>query len=92
MSGKDQRKSIRTKLRASVKLKHSATEDHDLHTGDISDSGAYIVSGGKSLPHIGEIVSVQVQGLEGGDAPILKMRIVRTDKKGIGLEFVKEDS
>ena len=66
--------------------------DLKLHTGDISDGGAYIFTEGNSLPKVGELVSVQVQGMGSGEAPVQNMRIVRIDKEGIGLEFVNEDA
>lgn len=91
MSNKNKRKSVRTKLRAEVKLSHPQVGDIKLHTGDISDGGAYIFSEGQSIPKVGEVVLVQVQGIGGGEAPVVKMRIVRIDKEGIGLEFVGEE-
>ncbi|MEE8056553.1 MAG: PilZ domain-containing protein [Pseudomonadales bacterium] len=90
MSGKNKREYIHTKLRAEVKFSHPEVGELGLHTGDISDGGAYIFAEGHSLPNIGECVEIQVQGI-GGDAPALKMRIVRLDNKGIGLEFVNEE-
>lgn len=86
----NKRAAVRTKLRADVKLSHPAVGDVDLHTGDISDSGAYILAEGHPMPDIGECVSVQVQGMGAGDAPLVKMRIVRIDNKGIGLEFIDD--
>ena len=91
MPGIDNRKTVRTKLKAQVKVTHPQTGDLRLHTGDISDGGAYILTEGQELPALNEVVDVQVQGMGGGEAPILKMRIVRLDKKGIGLEFLADD-
>ena len=91
MSGSNKREHVRTKLRADVKLSHPEIGDLNLHTGDISDGGAYILAEGNSLPPIGETVSVQVQGMGDGDAPIVKMKVVRLDNDGVGLAFVKED-
>ena len=91
MAGKNNRESIRTKLRAEVKLSHPEMGDLSLHTGDISDGGAYIFSEGNLLPKIGELVEVQVQGMGGGDAPILKMKVVRLDNDGVGLQFIDDD-
>lgn len=84
----DKRRAVRTSLRADVKLSHPDVGNLDLHTGDISETGAYILSGGNDVPMPGELVSVQVQGMGGGEVPIVKMRVVRSDKDGIGLEFV----
>jgi hypothetical protein len=86
----DQRRAMRTTLRAGVKLSHPEVGDLDVHTGDISESGVYILTEGKASPSIGELVLVQVQGMGGGDAPVVKMRVVRSDANGIGLEFVEE--
>ena len=91
MSDINKRKHIRTKLRADVTLSHPGMGDLSLHTGDFSDGGVYIFSDGQELPVMGELVNVQVQGMAGGEAPILKMRIVRIDKKGIGLQFTGEE-
>lgn len=91
MEGKIKRKHVRTKLRAEVKLSHPEIGDLKLHTGDISDGGAYILAEGHELPKVGEVVNVQVQGMGGGEAPVVKMRIVRLDREGIGLEFIPAD-
>lgn len=90
MIEKNKRVAIRTKLRADVKLSHPEVGDMNLKTGNISDSGAYILAEGHSMPDVGECVNVQVQGMGAGDAPVVKMRIVRMDNKGIGLEFVDD--
>lgn len=90
MDDKNNRKHVRTRLRAAVKLSHPAMGDFTLHTRDISDSGAYIFCEPDKRPAIGELVDVQVQGLPGGDAPIVKMRVVRLDDAGMGLEFVDD--
>ena len=91
MSERHKRAHVRTKLRAGVKVSHPETGDLSLHTADISDSGAYILTEGNTPPEVGEIVMVQLQGLGGGEAPQLMMRVMRSDKDGIGLEFVKDE-
>lgn len=85
----DSRGSPRTRLRAEVKVNHPHAGEIHSHTRDISDSGAYIVTHGEAIA-IGDVVEVQVQGLPGGDAPVVRMRIVRLDKEGMGLEFVRD--
>lgn len=91
MSDKNKRRTVRTKLRAEVKVTHPEVGELKLHTGDISDGGAYIFTEGNDIPQIGEIVNVQVQGIGGGDAPVVKMKIVRLDKTGMGLEFIRDE-
>lgn len=93
MAGRNKRVHIRNKLRAEVTLSHPQVGDLKLHTSDISESGAFILAEGNDLPAVGEIVEVQVQGLGGGGSgPLVKMRIVRFDSQGIGLQFVDEDA
>lgn len=93
MSEKNKRVHIRNKLRAEVTLSHPQVGDLTLHTGDISESGAYILAEGNDLPAVGELVEVQVQGLGGGaSGPLIKMRVVRLDNAGIGLRFINEDN
>ena len=89
---KDKRQHIRTKLRSEVELSHPEVGNLKLHTGDISNGGAYILTEGNALPSVGEMVLVQVQGLGGADASVIKMKIVRSDSEGIGLEFVSDDA
>ncbi|MGK0500128.1 MAG: hypothetical protein ACJAYG_001774 [Oceanicoccus sp.] len=90
MSG-NQRKHIRTKLRADVKIFHPELGDLTLQTGDISNDGAYILAQGNSMPEIGESLKVQMQGISGGNAPVMEMKIVRVDKLGIGLQFIVDE-
>ncbi len=88
---KNKRQYVRTKLRAEVRVSHPEVGELALHTGDISDGGAYIFAEGQDVPQVGEVVKVQVQGMAGGEAPVVTMRIVRMDKSGMGLEFIPED-
>ena len=84
------RRSPRTRLRAEVKLNHPAVGEQRAHTRDISEGGAYLVNEGLVLPALGEIIEVQVQGLPGEAAPVVRMRVVRIDREGVGLEFLKD--
>lgn len=87
---KNNRKHVRTKLRAAVKLTQPGVGEFTLHTRDISDSGAYVFCEPDSRAQVGDVVEVQVQGLPGGDAPVVRMRVVRLDDTGMGLEFVDD--
>ncbi len=84
------RKFPRTRLRAAVTVKHPDVGEQRAHTRDISDGGAFVVAEGLKLPGLGAVVEVQVQGLPGEAAPIVRMRVVRIDKDGMGLEFVED--
>lgn len=77
-------------MRAEVKLNHPAAGEQKTHTRDISEGGAYVMSEGLILPALGEIIEVQVQGLPGDAAPIVRMKVVRIDREGVGLEFLND--
>ena len=88
--GANRRQYIRTNLRTKIKLQHRTVGELIVHTGDLSDGGVYLLSEGKEMPAMGELVVIQVQGLP-VEAPEIEARIVRVDADGVGLEFVKED-
>lgn len=91
MDTEQRRKTVRTRLRAAVKLRHRELGEMLLYTRDISDSGAYLLADGQALPGIGELVEVQVQGLPGEPAPVVPMQVARVDGEGIGLVFLDRD-
>jgi hypothetical protein len=86
--GRNRRQHIRTRLTMVVKLTHPVMGEFLLNTGDISDGGAYVYEKDAPLPEIGEIVDIQVQGLPDGLAPVVKMRVRRKDKSGIGMSYL----
>lgn len=92
-SGRNRRIYVRTRLTMVVKLTHPEMGEYLLNTGDISDGGAYVYEKDRPLPEIGEIVDIQVQGLPDGVAPVVKMRVRRKDKTGIGMSYldIEED-
>lgn len=90
MPSENNRQYPRTRLRAQVKLKHPGVGEQHLHTRDISEGGAFVFNEGVQLPELGEIVEVQVQGLPGEAAPIVRMKVVRIDSEGVGLAFVED--
>lgn len=90
MSSENSRRFPRTRLRAEVKLNHPVVGEQRAHTRDISEGGAYVLNEGLTLPAIGEIIEVQVQGLPGEIAPVVRMKVVRVDREGIGLEFLND--
>jgi hypothetical protein len=57
-----------------------------VYTQDLSDGGLFVLSEGKTLPKVGEIVQVQVQGAL-IDAPVLEAEVMRVTNEGIGLMF-----
>lgn len=86
---RDLRRCPRTRLRAEVKVNHPTVGEINSHIRDISDTGAFVFANGDKIA-VGDVVEVQVQGLPGGDAPVVRMRIARLDSDGMGLEFVTD--
>lgn len=88
LDGSNRRQHIRTRLTMVVRMTHPVMGEYLLNTGDISDGGAYVYAKDKPLPGLDEIVEIQVQGLPDGLAPLVKMRVRRIDKAGIGLSYL----
>lgn len=86
-SGRNRRQHVRTKLRTKIKLTHPELGESIWSTGDISDGGVFLISDGKDLPELGDLVKIQVQNLP-VEAPVVEARVVRVTAAGIGLEFV----
>ncbi len=83
----NQRGAVRTPLSANVKISHPEFGERIVETRNISDTGLFIFVDPSEMPPVGEVISGQVQGLE--DAPVVKMKIVRTDEEGLGLQFIE---
>ena len=71
-----------------VKITHPEIGEMVVKTRNVSDSGLYILVDPAQMPSIGKIVHGQVQG-ESDDLPVVKMKIVRTDDDGVGLQFIE---
>lgn len=86
---KEKRINIRTNVGLKILLSHPVTGAVTAVTRDISNSGVFIVTPESDKLPVGSIVTVQTQdGPE--DAPILRMRVVRHENDGIGLEFIDD--
>lgn len=88
MFDENKRKHVRTPVKLRVKLIHATSGELMLKTVDISDGGIFLETVGNPMPSIGEEVDVQVQGIGGGDAPVVKMRVMRQTPDGVGLAFI----
>jgi len=53
----------------------------------MSDCGVFVLLGEASLEH-GAEVEGQVLDLPGPEAPIVRMKVVRKEDDGVGLEFL----
>ena len=82
----DKRKHERLPLSAKVKITHPAIGSVMVWTKDLSDGGVYLITNDIELPPIGSVVEGQVQGsME--SPPVIKMKIVRVESDGVGLQF-----
>ena len=82
----DNRKHERLPLSAKVKITHPTIGSVMVWTKDLSDGGVFLITKDVKLPPVGSVVEGQVQGsME--NAPIIKMKIVRVDRDGVGLKF-----
>jgi hypothetical protein len=85
----NKRRHPRNPMTVNVKVSHPDIGEKVVKTKDISESGLYIIAEPTEMPPIGEIVQGQIQGML-EDPPVVKMKIVRIDEEGIGLQFIEE--
>ena len=86
----EKRKDPRLGIRLEVELQTEG-ESASLHTRDLSNKGVFLEAEQRQLPPVGTIVYLKLkQGLQEGDAPLVKAQIVRADKDGIGLKFLDD--
>lgn len=72
-----------------IRIAHPELGERVVKTRDISDGGVFLLVEPNEMPPVGAVVQGQVQG-EAGDLPVVSMKIVRTEKEGLGLEFVEQ--
>ena len=82
----ENRRSLRTKFESRVRIEHPELGSAIFRTRDVSDGGIYVLNG-QIVLSVGDTVTVQIQDIP-ISAPIVTMRVVRTDSDGYGLEFV----
>ncbi len=73
-----------------IKISHPEIGEKTVKTKNISDGGVFILVGAIGMPSPGEIVKGQVQGMV-DNPPILDMKIVRTEKDGLGLRYIDSE-
>lgn len=85
----ERRESLRTPVKLSIKVFHETMGELQLYTGNISDTGVYILAENQVVPPVGDLVTVQLQGLP-AETPRLQARVVRSASDGMGLMFVDQ--
>lgn len=84
----NKREHERIPLSVDVKVSHPDIGEKLVKTKNISDSGLFILVEPTEMPAIGEVVEGQVQGVI-DDPPVVKMKIVRMEDDGLGLQFIE---
>lgn len=84
----EKRKHIRNPISVSVKISHPKIGEKIVKTKNISNGGLFILVEPTEMPPPGEIVEGQIQGMP-EDPPVVKMKIVRIEKEGLGLQFIE---
>ncbi len=93
MSGPEQRRHPRISIQIEVELIAPELGAVTLNSGNLSNSGLFLCAD-QTLPlQIGSEVSVRLkQALGDGEPPLVKARVVRVEKQGIGLHFDEADA
>jgi len=84
------RKAQRIPIQLEVEFNHDSTGTVNLVTKDISDTGIFIKLEPEKQPPIGTTAQVKLKNNfeDGEEPPLLKMKVVRQSKTGIGLIFI----
>ncbi|MCW9023769.1 MAG: PilZ domain-containing protein [Gammaproteobacteria bacterium] len=83
----NRRRHTRHPLEVDVKITHPDIGEKIVKTKNISDSGLFLIVEPTEMPAIGDVVQGQIQGML-DDAPVVKMKIVRVEEEGLGLQFI----
>lgn len=84
---KDRRRFTRMRFASRLEVLHPRSGTLVFRTGDASDGGLYLLNGPLELS-LGEELTVRVLDT-GAAAPRVRVRVVRRDAAGFGLEFVE---
>jgi len=87
MRDSEHRNSQRTPFKSRIRITHPIQGTFETVTRDMSDCGVFVLLGEASLEH-GAEVEGQVLDLPGPEAPIVRMKVVRKEDDGVGLEFL----
>lgn len=84
----NRRRAVRTPFKSRIRISHESFGSIETYTRDISDTGVFLSLDGEFYLDLGSVISAQVVGLPGGEAPELKMEVVRVEGDGAGLKFI----
>ena len=87
--GREKRTSARHPVPMGIEVRSQEQGVVVLETTDISDGGAFIKAPPEQCLPVGSEIELKVKGLMGGDAPLVKARVVRLSPQGMGVEFIR---
>lgn len=83
----EHRNSQRTPFKSRIRITHPIQGTFETVTRDLSDRGVFVLLGDAML-EAGVEVEGQVLDLPGPEAPVVRMKVVRKEDDGVGLEFL----
>lgn len=85
----EHRKYERTSISIDVVVVMKGRTPMTLKTGNISEGGIYLLSGGRDMPKVGEELSVTLSEFMNEAQPVAMRAVVRhKSEDGIGIEFL----
>jgi len=88
--GKDKRRHVRHKETLEIKVSWPEREMQIGRTLNFSDGGTFIDVVFEQQPPVGTEMELQLNGtVRGGEAPVLKARVIWSNEKGIAFSFMK---
>lgn len=84
----NQRRHPRIPMGVKVKIFHPERGEIMVKTRNISDSGLFLFIDPDDIPPLGTVLFGQVQGML-EDPPLVKMKVVRLEAGGVGLQFME---
>lgn len=85
----EKRRHPRTPASLPVRLSHPSFGIADLTTRDVSEGGLFVLTKpGQRAPKTGDVLSVEVHGLPGGQPLDLEAEVVWVGEEGFGLKIL----
>lgn len=85
----EQRKHERKEVSIEVIIVMKGRTPMTLKTGNLSEGGVFILSGGRDMPKVGEELSITLPEFMGENQPVAMRAVVRhRNNDGIGIEFL----
>ena len=86
-TGSERRNSVRHSTSLNVILEHPDGGTLRAKTVDLSEGGIFLQGQSVQRARVGDVVSVKVDGLLSRTSPRVSLKVVRSDRSGVGLQF-----